>query len=237
MPMSPNTITLGEVRLSYCNLYTAKPPFNNPTGEPKFSTTILLPKSNAAAKQALDAAVAHAIEQGVSKCWNGVRPPQPSVCVHDGDGARPSDGQPFGDECKGMWVFTASCKADRPPFVVDGSVQPIIDRREIYSGVYGNVNVSFFAYNTSGKKGVGCGLNGFQKTRDGEPFGSGVSAQEAFAPAAVPQPAAYAAPAAAPAYPPQAAYPQQAPAPAPAGWGVDPVTGQPVPNGTPVMGI
>ena len=39
--------------------------------------------------------------------------------VYDGDGVRPSDGMPFGDECKGHWVFTASAKIDYPPEVVD----------------------------------------------------------------------------------------------------------------------
>lgn len=178
--MNSTTLTLGEVRLSYCNLFQPKPPFNNPQGDPKFSTTVLLPKTNTAAKAILDAAIRDAIEAGVSKCWNGVRPPMPSICVHDGDGPRPSDGQPFGPECKGMWVFTASCKAERTPFVVDRSVQPILQQSEIYSGVYGNISVSFFPYANSGKKGIGCGLNGFQKTRDGEPLGNSVTAQDAF---------------------------------------------------------
>ena len=147
-----------------------------------------------------------------------------AICVHDGDGPRPSDGEQFGPECKGCWVFTASSKADRPPAVVDGNVQPIIQQSEIYSGVYGNINVSFFAYNSGGKKGIGCGLNCFQKTRDGEPLGGGVTVTEAFnvvAPA--PAPAAWpAAPAPAPAYPQQApAYPQP---PAAAAW---PVSGWP----------
>ena len=183
--MNPTTITIGECRLSYCNVFKPMPPFNNPNGEPKFSVTILVPKSNAAAKAAIDAAVNAAIEAGVTAKWGGIRPPVPAICVHDGDGPRPSDGQPFGAECKGHWVFTASCKADRPPFVVDGQVQKIIDPTQVYSGCYGNVNVNFFAYTNSGKKGIGCGLNGIQKTRDGEPLGSTVTAEEAFT--AVPQ--------------------------------------------------
>lgn len=228
--MNANTLTIGEVRLSYCNLFQPKPPFNNPQGDPKFSTTVLLSKSNVAAKAAIDNAINAAINTGISAKWNGAKPPMIAICVHDGDGPRPSDGEQFGPECKGCWVFTASCKPDRPPFVVDGNVQPIIQQSEIYSGVFGNVNVSFFAYNSGGKKGIGCGLNGFQKTRDGEPLGSSVSAAEAFgmaqqpaaAPAAMPVTPGYPvsgyapALAAAPVYPQQApAYPLQA-APAPA---------------------
>lgn len=188
--MNTTTITIGEVRLSYCNLF--QPRANQAGQEPKFSVTVLVPKTNTAAKSAIDAAVNAALEAGVSKCWNGVKPPIPSVCVHDGDGARPSDGQPFGAECKGMWVFTASCKADRPPFVVDANVQPIINQVDVYSGMWGRVNVTFFPYNSSGKKGIGCGLNGVQKLRDGDPLGSRVTAEEAFG-----MPAQQAAPAAA----------------------------------------
>ena len=209
-------VTINDVRFSYCNLFQPKAPFNNPQGEPKYSVTVLVPKTNTAAKAVIDNAISQAIDAGVSSKWNGVRPPQPSICVHDGDGPRPSDGSAFGEECKGCWVFTASTK--NPPFVVDEYVQNIIDPTKVYSGMWGNVNVTFFAYNNAGKKGIGCGLNGVQKIRDGEALGGQITAQEAFKPVGTP-------PAAAPAYAPPA---------------VDPITGQPVaytPTGMPVAGI
>ena len=190
-------VTINDVRFSYVNVFQAKPPFNNPTGDAKFSVTILVPKSNAQAKAVIDQAIAAAIEAGVSTKWNNVRPPQPAVCIHDGDGVRPSDGQAFGEECKGCWVFTASAKADHPPFVVDAQVQPIIDPTKVYSGMWGNVSVSFFPYNSAGKKGIGCGLNGLQVTRDGEPLSARVTAQDAFqAVGAAPAAPGYTAPAA-----------------------------------------
>lgn len=209
-------VTINDVRFSYCNLFQPKAPFNNPQGEPKYSVTVLVPKTNTAAKAVIDNAISQAIDAGVSSKWNGVRPPQPSICVHDGDGPRPSDGSAFGEECKGCWVFTASTK--QPPFVVDEYVQIIIDPTKVYSGMWGNVNVTFFAYNNAGKKGIGCGLNGVQKIHDGEALGGQITAQEAFKPVGTP-------PAAAPAYAPPA---------------VDPITGQPVaytPTGMPVAGI
>ena len=172
-------ITINGVRFSYCNLFE---PVSRNGQEPKYSVTLLVPKTNTAAKAAIDAAIQEAINAGVTKCWNGARPPQPAICVHDGDGVRPSDGMPFGEECKGCWVFTASSK--QQPFVVDTNVQNIIDPRLVYSGMWGNVSVNFFPYNQSGKKGVGCGLNGVQKTQDGEPLTSRVTAEEAFSPVA-----------------------------------------------------
>ena len=176
-------ITINDVRFSYCNLFQ---PAARPGQEPKYSVTILVPKSNAAAKAAIDQAVQEAVQAGVHKCWNGQRPPVLAVCVHDGDGPRPSDGMPFGEECRGCWVFTASSK--QPPFVVDGQVQRIISPAEVYSGMWGNVNVNFFPYSSNGKKGVGCGLNGVQKTRDGDPIPGRVTPEEAFQPVAAPAP-------------------------------------------------
>ena len=49
-------ITLNDVRFSYLNVFQAKPPFNNPNGEAKFSTTILVPKTNLQAKALMEVA-------------------------------------------------------------------------------------------------------------------------------------------------------------------------------------
>ncbi len=219
--MNANTITTGEVRLSYVNVF--EPQTRPGSTDAKYSVTVLMPKSDTAGKAAIDAAIKAAIEQGVTKCWNGIRPPQPAICVHDGDGVRPSDGQPYGAECKGCWVFTASSK--NAPGVVDINVQPLIDARAVYSGIWGRVNVTFFPYNNNGKKGVGCSLNHVQKLRDGEPLVERVSTEDAFgAPATYPQPGAYI-PSAAPAYVQPAYMPAAAPAYA---GGVNPFTGQPM---------
>lgn len=211
--MNANTITTNEVRLSYINVF--EPRVRPGQTEAKYGVTVLVPKSDAAGKALLDAAVEAAVNAGVSKCWGGVKPPVPALPIHDGDGPRPSDGQPYGAECKGCWVFTASSK--NAPGVVDAAVQPILDAREVYSGIYGRVNISFFPYNSNGKKGVGCGLNHVQKLRDGEPLVDRVSTEDAFgAPAA-------------PAYPAGTPY-TAAPACGAAGYGggVNPFTGQPM---------
>ena len=173
-------VTVEGVRFSYCHLFQpqARP---GQTAE-KYSTTILIPKTNTSAKALIDAAINEAIEKGVSSKWSGVRPPQPSICIHDGDGGRPSDGSPYGEECKGCWVMTATTR-DKP-FVVDANVQHIMDPTQVYSGMWGNVNVNFYPYLNNGKKGIGCGLNGVQKTGDGEPLSGRVTAREAFKPVA-----------------------------------------------------
>ena len=162
-------VTTGEVRLSYVHLF--KPYAFQPGQEEKFSCTILIPKSDTETMTRINNAIAAATEKGVSDKWNGVRPPVIPNPVYDGDGVRPSDGMAFGPECRGHYVLTASSKADYPPEVVDAQLNPVINQSEIYSGIYGRVNISFFPYAFGGKKGIGCGLGPVQKTRDGEPLG------------------------------------------------------------------
>lgn len=173
--MNPTTVVTGDVRLSYVHLFT--PYANQPGQEPKYSVTLLIPKSDVATKQRIDAAINASIIQGVSGKWNGTRPPQVKNPVWDGDGVR-QNGEPFGDECKGHWVITASSKSQQQ--IVDGQLNPIINQSEIYSGIYARVSINFFPYFNSGNKGVGCGLGPVQKRSDGEPLGGTVTAESAF---------------------------------------------------------
>jgi hypothetical protein len=169
-------VVTGKVRLSYVHLFT--PYASQQGGESKYSTTILLPKTDIATKQRIDAAINAAIQEGIASRWNGVRPPVLAIPVYDGDGVRPSDGMPFGEECKGHFVFTASSK--QAPEVVDLARQRILNQTEIYSGIYAMVSVRFFPYASNGKKGIGCGLGPVMKLEDGEPLGGRVSAATAF---------------------------------------------------------
>jgi len=170
------SVVTGKVRLSYVHLFN--PYAAQPGAEPKYSVTILLPKSDLVTKQRIDAAINAAIQLGITSKWNGVKPPILHIPVHDGDGVRPSDGMPFGEECKGHWVFTASNK--QKVEIVDINLNPIIDQTQIYSGIYARVSVRFFPFNQNGKKGIGCGLGPVQKLEDGEPLGGRITAAEAF---------------------------------------------------------
>lgn len=52
---------------------------------------------------------------------------------------------------------------------------------DIYSGMYARVSINFYAYNSAGKRGVGCGLRAVMKTRDGEPLSNSVVTAAEFA--------------------------------------------------------
>lgn len=169
-------VVLHNVRLSYTHL--DKPYASQPGQDPKYSATILVPKQPGDNKARMDAAIAAATQKAIEK-YGKAFPAAPKVSVHDGDGVRPSDGQPFGDECKGCWVFTASNK--QPVTVVDLNLQPILDATAIYSGMYANVGVTFFGYNAPQNKGIGVALDNVQKTADGDSLGgSRASAEDDF---------------------------------------------------------
>lgn len=258
MTNEATNVTTGEVRLSYVNLFT--PRANKPGDEPKYGITVLIPKSDTATMQRINAAVQAAIQKGVAlNYWAASA--QPDIPIRDGDGFKPQSGEPYGPECKGHWVIALSSKQQQA--IVDLNLNPIINQTEVYSGMYGRVNINFYPYNNR-KKGVGAGLGPVQKTRDGEPLGGRVSAEQAFggsgggvgfAPAPAPQGWEQAAP---PQYgqpqPPMAppAYPQQGYGQAPQpGYGqpgypatqppaqpsqqIDPITGKPINGG--VWGI
>ena len=237
----PMKVLTGECRLSYCNLTT--PRAAQQGGEPKYSVTLLIPKTDVAAKADIDAAIQAAANEALSKVWNGARPPQLRVPIYDGDGVRPS-GVPFGDECKGHWVMTASTK-NKPQVVGIDNINCELAPSDIYSGMYARVTIRFFGYSNSGNKGIGCGLGNVMKTRDGEALAGSASASVDFAgvgaaPAAAPaygvNPTAPAAPAygvnpaapAAPAYQPPAPGPAAATPPWNTASGVNPITGQPM---------
>lgn len=165
-----NHVVTGKVRLSYVNLITPQVSTdNNGQQVQKYNCTVLLPKSDTATKAKIDAAVEAAKQKGLQSKWSGVMPPRIDVPVRDGDGERPSDGMPYGEECKGCWVINVS--ANRKPRIVDNALQDIIDPAEIYSGMYARVSVDFFPYFSQNKKGIGVSLCNVQKLADGEPLG------------------------------------------------------------------
>ena len=98
-------VVTGKVRLSYAHLIT--PRAQKQGDKLKYSTTLLIHKSDVATKQKIDVAISAAIQEGVASKWNGARPAQPAIPIYDGDGVRPT-GEYFSAECKGHWVMTAS---------------------------------------------------------------------------------------------------------------------------------
>lgn len=160
-------VTTGKARLSYVHLF--KPYAAMQGQEEKFSVTVLIPKTDVETMARINAAIEAAKQKGITEKWNGVCPPIVPTPVYDGDGVRPSDGMPFGEECKGHWVFTASAKVDYPPEVVDKMGNPIINQSEVYSGMYGRVNVNFSLTHLEGRKELDVDWVQFRSWKMGKP--------------------------------------------------------------------
>ena len=125
----------------------------------------------------IEAAIKAAYTEGASKLkGNGKSvPPMASIKLplRDGDTERPDD-EVYANS------YFVNANSPNPPGIVDANCQPIIERSEVYSGVYGRASISFYAYNKNGNRGIACGLNNLQKIRDGEPLGGRSSAADDF---------------------------------------------------------
>ena len=168
-------ITGKDTRWSYCNVWDAKS-ING--GTPKFSVSLIIPKSDEATVRKIKAAIDAAYHDGESKLRGNGKTVPPLVAIknplRDGDTERPDD-----PAYKNAYFVNANSAT--APGVVDADCNPILTRSEVYSGVYGRASISFYAFNSNGNRGIACGLNNLQKIRDGEPLGGRASAESDFA--------------------------------------------------------
>lgn len=174
--MNPTKIITGpKTRWSYANVWDAKS-ING--GTPKFSVSLIIPKSDTATVNKIKAAIQAAYTEGKSKLkGNGKSVPALSVLknpLRDGDLERPDDAA-YADS------YFINANSATAPGIVDADRQPILDRSEVYSGVYGRASINFYAFNSNGNKGIACGLNNLQKIADGEPLGGKSRVEDDFA--------------------------------------------------------
>lgn len=169
---NPTKVITGIVRLSYANVWEPKS-ING--GAEKFSVSLIIPKSDTKTIAAINAAVDAAIEEGRVKL--GGKVPNKSALklpLRDGDIDRPDD-EAYAN------AYFVNANSSTAPQIVNQQVEPILDRSEVYSGVYARVSINFYAFNSNGNKGIACGLGNIQKVRDGEPLGSRSNAADDFA--------------------------------------------------------
>lgn len=131
---------------------------------PKYSVTLIISKNDSDTIRKVKSAISQAYENGKSKLQNteikDVRSP-----LRDGDVERPDN--PAYRNC---WFINATNNGRfGAPAVCDRQKNVITDRNQLYSGVWGNVHVSFTAYSggdSPSQKGIGCYLNAVQKIKD-----------------------------------------------------------------------
>ncbi len=176
MTVNPMKVITGpDTRWSYANVWEPKS-ING--GTPKYGLSLIIPKKDTATVRKIQAAIEAAYREGESKLKGSGRTVPPLSAIknplRDGDVERPDD-----PAYAGCWFVNAN--SGTAPGIVDADCNPILERSEVYSGVYGRASITFYAFNSSGNKGIACGLNNLQKIRDGEPLGSRLSAEADFA--------------------------------------------------------
>ncbi len=168
---SNTKVVTGVVRLSYANVWE---PASINGGTPKYSVSLIIPKSDQKTIDAINAAVDAAIKDGAAK-FGGKIPNKAALKLPLRDGDIEREDEAYKDS------YFVNANSTTAPQIVDRSVQPILDRAEVYSGCYARVSVNFYAFNSNGNRGIACGLGNIQKVKDGEPLGGRTSAADDFA--------------------------------------------------------
>jgi len=159
-------IVTKEFRVSFPHVF-------KPSGfegqDPKYSITMLFDKST-------DISDLKALATQVAKeKWPKGIPSSMRKPFRDGDEEKPDT-----DGYANTIFVRASSKTK--PGVVDTDLQPILDENDFYGGCYARAEITCFAYDFAGNKGVSFGLNHVQKLRDGDSFSGRGTAEQAFGP-------------------------------------------------------
>jgi len=163
----------GKVRFSYLHVW--EPSAVEEGSEKKYSASLIIPKSDKATIAKVNAAIEAAKEQGTTSKFGGKIPTANfKLPLRDGDIERPED-----PAYAGCYFINANAK--QQPGIVDKKADPIMDKTQVYSGCYGRASITMYPFNTSGNKGIACGLNHIMKTDDGESLGGRDSAENDFA--------------------------------------------------------
>ena len=173
--VNPTKVITGPMtRWSYANVWEPKA-VNGST--PKYSVSLIIPKSDTKTIEKIKAAIKAAYEEGQSKLKGNGKSVPPLTALktplRDGDLERPDD-EAYADS------YFLNANSSNAPGIVDADRNPIIERSEVYSGVYGRASINFYCFNTNGNRGVACGLNNLQKISDGEALDGKTRAADDF---------------------------------------------------------
>jgi len=147
-------------------------PRETPNGEMKYQMCMLFDRTKMSELKPVVQAIANAMAKKFGN--NMSKWPKMAKCpVRDGDEERD------GNEYKGMLFI--NCGTKNAPGIIDTNRQPMLTNEEFYSGCHARATLTFYGYDTSGNKGVGCGLNNILKISDGKRLDGQVAAEDDFA--------------------------------------------------------
>lgn len=155
-------------RFSYLNCFE---PHSVNGDDPRYGLCAIVPKTDEKTIDKINQAIEAAKKEAIVK-W-GLTPENIKTPLRDGDVDFPDN-----EVYNGCYFFNANSK--EAPQVVDAKVQPILDKKEIYSGCYGRISVTFYGYFVDGVYGIAGGLGNLQKIKDGERLSNRMDATEEF---------------------------------------------------------
>lgn len=175
--IDPKKVITGKHTVfSYLFVNTPKEPLGG--GEPKYSASLIIPKSDIITIQKIQAAIQAAYDEGQAKLKGTSKsvPPLSNIKtpLRDGDADRPDDAV-----YANSYFINANNRSK--PGCVDADRNPILDPNELYSGIIGRASISFYTYNHGGNRGIACSLNNIQKLADGAPLNGRSRAEDDFA--------------------------------------------------------
>ncbi len=167
--MATKVIT-GKCRASFVHIFE---PQSVNGSEPKYSVSLIIPKSDTETLGKIRAAIEEAKQNGASSKWSGKIPPNLKLPLRDGDIDRPDD-----EAYTNAYFINAN--STEKPGVVDRKRVQITDPQAIDSGCYIRASINFYPFNTNGNRGVGANLANVQFWADGEPLNGRVRAEDEF---------------------------------------------------------
>ncbi|MEG0237877.1 MAG: DUF2815 family protein [Romboutsia sp.] len=169
--MSKNTNSrkvIVSCRFSYLHCHE---PHSINGDDPRYGLCAIVPKSDEKTIVEIIKAIDAAKKEAILK-W-GLTPENIKTPLRDGEVDFPDN-----EVYNGCYFFNANSK--EAPQVVNAKVQPILDKKEIYSGCYGRISVTFYGYYVDNVYGIAAGLGNIQKIKDGEKLSNRVDAADEF---------------------------------------------------------
>lgn len=154
-------VTTGLIRLSYFKGWKPEAVEEGDDAKKKYSSAILIPKTDTATLDKIEKAVAAAKEAGKSSKWGGKIPAKLKLPLRDGDEEKP-------DMAEYVDHFFLNASNSNKPVIIDRFKEAITDESKVYSGAYARVMLNFYPFDMKGNKGVGVSLEAVQFIKDGE---------------------------------------------------------------------
>lgn len=177
-------VTTNEVRLNYIKFFDKDfTPEELEDEDIRGSVQIMIPKSDVETKKLIEESVDAA--RAEQPTWFKGNKKGKVTAIHDGDGVRPENGEPYPEFCKGHWLLNLKTgKTNKTPkmfSMYSMNKKPIeLTQDEVYNGMWAIVKLHSYPYDYKGTKGVSFNIDALQKRRDDEKLSSGYDASQDF---------------------------------------------------------